>query len=134
MNDIYLSPHTEESNHRQTRPHKAADQEEPLANIVATTAIPKPQVDSVLTALGGEIQKSLSNKGAGANAIPGLVKIEKKKVPARKAQKGVPNPFKPSKRMDRPAKPLQQGQSAGLGAAQGHGQVAGARGQSISIS
>ena len=38
-------------------------------------------------------------------AIPGLVKIEKKKVPARAAQKGVPNPFKPGELMDRPAKP-----------------------------
>lgn len=27
------------------------------------------------------------------------------KVPARKAEKGVPNPFKPGELMDRPAKP-----------------------------
>jgi hypothetical protein len=33
------------------------------------------------------------------------VKIEKKKVPARPAQKNVPNPFKPGETMDRPAKP-----------------------------
>ena len=38
-------------------------------------------------------------------AIPGLVKIEKKRIPARAAQKGVPNPFKPGELMDRPAKP-----------------------------
>ena len=62
-------------------------------------------VTAVLDALGAEIQKSLSNKGAGAVTIPGLVKIEKKKVPARPAQKGVPNPFKPGELMDRPAKP-----------------------------
>ena len=37
--------------------------------------------------------------------IPGLMKIEKKKVPARPAQTGVPNPFKPGELMDRPAKP-----------------------------
>ena len=37
--------------------------------------------------------------------IPGLVKIEKKKVPARKAEKDVPNPFKPGELMNRPAKP-----------------------------
>ena len=86
-------------------PTKPLTKTELLANIAAATAFPKPQVDAVLTALGGEIQKSLSNKGAGANAIPGLVKIEKKKVPARKAQKGVPNPLKPGERMDRPAKP-----------------------------
>ena len=38
-------------------------------------------------------------------AALGLVKIEKKFVPARAAQKGVPNPFKPGELMDRPAKP-----------------------------
>jgi hypothetical protein len=37
--------------------------------------------------------------------LPGLVKIEKKKVPARKARKGVPNPFKPGELMDIAAKP-----------------------------
>jgi len=60
---------------------------------------------AVLEALAAEIQKSLGSKGAGAITIPGLVKIEKKKVPARPAQKGVPNPFKPGELMDRPAKP-----------------------------
>jgi hypothetical protein len=52
-----------------------------------------------------EIKKSLGSKSAGVIAIPGLVKIEKKKVPARPAQTGVPNPFKPGELMDRPAKP-----------------------------
>ena len=37
--------------------------------------------------------------------LPGLVKIEKRRVPARKARKGVPNPFKPGELMDIPAKP-----------------------------
>ena len=60
---------------------------------------------SRLDALAAEIEKSLGNKGAGVITIPGLVKIEKKQVPARKAEKGVPNPFKPGELMDRPAKP-----------------------------
>jgi hypothetical protein len=60
---------------------------------------------AVLEALVAEIKKSLGNKGAGVIAIPGLVKIEKKRIPARNAQKGVPNPFKPGELMDRPAKP-----------------------------
>ena len=67
--------------------------------------MPKKQVAAVLEALAAEIKTSLSSKGAGVIAIPGLVKIEKKKVPARKAQKGVPNPFKPGELMDRAAKP-----------------------------
>jgi hypothetical protein len=33
------------------------------------------------------------------------VKIEKKRVPARKARKNVPNPFKPGEFMDVAAKP-----------------------------
>ncbi len=55
--------------------------------------------------LVAEIKKSLGNKGAGVIAIPGLVTIEKKSVPARKTQKGVPTPFKPGELMDRAAKP-----------------------------
>jgi nucleoid DNA-binding protein len=90
---------------------KAAAPKKPLTkgqllNSIADAAdVPKKQVAAVLDALVAEIKKSLSNKGAGVIAIPGLVKIEKKKVPARPAQKGVPNPFKPGELMDRPAKP-----------------------------
>jgi nucleoid DNA-binding protein len=76
-----------------------------LANIAAATDVPKKQVVAILDALVAEIRKSLGNMGAGVIAIPGLVKIEKKKVPARPAQMGVPNPFKPGELMDRPAKP-----------------------------
>jgi len=90
---------------------KAATLKKPItktelfANIAAATELTKNQVAAVLEALSAEIQKSLSNKGAGAIAIPGLLKIERKQVPARKAEKGVPNPFKPGELMDRPAKP-----------------------------
>lgn len=76
-----------------------------LTNIANATDVPKKQVAAVLEALANEIKVSLSAKGAGVIAIPGLVKIEKKKVPARKAQKGVPNPFKPGELRDIPAKP-----------------------------
>jgi nucleoid DNA-binding protein len=76
-----------------------------LANIAAATELSKKDVAAVLEALAKEIQKGLSNKGAGAFTIPGLVKIEKKRIPARPAQKGVPNPFKPGELMDRAAKP-----------------------------
>jgi len=76
-----------------------------LAAVAETTGLTKKQVGAVLEALAAEIKKSLGNKGPGVFAIPGLVKIEKKKVPARPAQKNVPNPFKPGETMDRPAKP-----------------------------
>ncbi len=54
--------------------------------------------------MGAEIKKSLASRGPGAIAIPGLVKIEKKKVPARPAQKNWLNPFT-KELQDRPAKP-----------------------------
>jgi nucleoid DNA-binding protein len=84
---------------------KPLSKTELMANIAVATELTKKQVAAVLEALGAEIQKSLSNKGAGVIAIPGIIKIEKKKIPARAAQKGVPNPFKPGELMDRPAKP-----------------------------
>jgi nucleoid DNA-binding protein len=76
-----------------------------IANIAEETELSKKEVAAVLESLAGQIKVSLGNKGAGAIAIPGLVKIEKKRIPARKAEKGVPNPFKPGELMDRPAKP-----------------------------
>jgi len=84
---------------------KAPSKSEVTNNIAEATGLSKKQVSSVLEALATEIKKSLGNKGPGVFAIPGLVKIEKKKVPARPAQKNVPNPFKPGETMDRPAKP-----------------------------
>jgi nucleoid DNA-binding protein len=74
-------------------------------NIAEATCLSKKQVAAVFEALGEEIKKNLGNKGPGVFAIPGLVKIEKKKVPAKPARKGVPNPFKPGELMDVPAKP-----------------------------
>ena len=84
---------------------KSPSKSEVMNNIAEETGITKKQVSAVLDALAGEIKKALSNKGPGVFAIPGLVKVEKKKVPARPAQKNVPNPFKPGEFMDRPAKP-----------------------------
>jgi nucleoid DNA-binding protein len=84
---------------------KAPSKSEVTNNIAEATGLTKKQVSSVLESLAAEIKKSLGNKGPGVFAIPGLVKIEKKKVPARPAQKNVPNPFKPGEMMDRPAKP-----------------------------
>jgi nucleoid DNA-binding protein len=86
-------------------PKKAPSKTEILSNIANATGLAKKDVANVIDALGAEIKKGLSARGAGVFTIPGLVKIERKKVPARKAQTGVPNPFKPGELMDRPAKP-----------------------------
>ncbi|HBO45886.1 MAG TPA: DNA-binding protein [Planctomycetaceae bacterium] len=76
-----------------------------LTSIAAATGVSKKDVAAVLDALNAEIKKSLGARGAGAFALPGLLKIEKKKVPARPAKKGVPNPFKPGELMDVKARP-----------------------------
>ena len=52
------------------------------------------------------------------------MKIEKKKVPARPAQKNVPNPFKPGEFRDIAAKPaIEQGQGPRPEDPEGLGQV-----------
>ena len=84
---------------------KAPTKTEIMTAIAQATETNKKVVAAVFDALDAEIKKALGNKGAGVFAIPGLVKIERKKVPARPAKKGVPNPFKPGELMDVPAKP-----------------------------
>lgn len=76
-----------------------------ITNIATATGLSKKEISSVFDALSEEIKKSLGQRGAGSFAIPGLLKIEKKKVPARPAKKGVPNPFKPGELMDVAARP-----------------------------
>ncbi len=73
-------------------------------SISADTNLSRKEVNAVFNSLSSQISKSLGRRGAGAFTLPGLVKIEKKAVPARKARKGVPNPFKPGELMDVAAK------------------------------
>jgi nucleoid DNA-binding protein len=75
-----------------------------MRSISETTNLPKKDVVAVLESLTTEIQKALKGSGIGVFSIPGLVKIERRKVPARPAQKGVKNPFT-GELQDRPAKP-----------------------------
>ena len=75
-----------------------------MANIAETTNLSKRDISTVFDALSGEIASALGRKGPGVFTLPGLLKIEKKKVPAKPARKNVPNPFKPGETMDIPAK------------------------------
>ena len=86
-------------------PKKAPSKSEVLNNIASETGLARKDVASVIEALAGEVKKALGNRGPGVFAIPGLVKITKKKVPARAAKKNVPNPFKPGEFMDQKARP-----------------------------
>lgn len=83
---------------------KAPSKSEVLNAIATETNVPKKDVAAVLDALASEIQKAMSGKGPGMFQIPGLVKITRKNVPAKPAQKGVKNPFTGEIR-DVPAKP-----------------------------
>jgi nucleoid DNA-binding protein len=73
--------------------------------IADKTDLARKDVNNVLVCLSDQIERSLGRRGPGVFTLPGLVKIEKKKVPARKARRGVPNPFKPGELMDIPARP-----------------------------
>jgi len=90
---------------RATAIRKSMTKSELLTAIATDTELTRKDVGSVLESLSTHIGKSLGRRGAGSFTLPGLVKIEKKKVPARKARKGVPNPFKPGELMDIAARP-----------------------------
>ena len=76
-----------------------------LNNIANATDLNKKDVAAVFEALATQIKKNLCSRGPGVFTVPGLLKIEKKRAPARKARKGVPNPFRPGELMDVAARP-----------------------------
>jgi len=90
---------------RATASRKPMTKSELLTAIAGDTELTRKDVGAVLESLSTHIGKSLGRRGPGSFTIPGLVKIEKKKVPARKARRGVPNPFKPGELMDIAARP-----------------------------
>jgi len=90
---------------KETPVKKSMTKSEILNAISNETDLPRKQVSAVLESLNGQISKSLGRRGPGVFTLPGLIKIEKKKIPARKARKNVPNPFRPGEMMDIPAKP-----------------------------
>ena len=76
-----------------------------MTGIAEDTGLTRKQVAAVIVSLEDNIRKSLGRNGCGKFILPGLLNVEKIKVPARKARKGVPNPFKPGELMDVKAKP-----------------------------
>ncbi|HEY5789360.1 MAG TPA: HU family DNA-binding protein, partial [Gammaproteobacteria bacterium] len=60
-----------------------------------------------MTELDSMINRHIKKRAVGSFTLPGLLKITTVKKPARKARKGVPNPFKPGETMDVAAKPAQ---------------------------
>ena len=76
-----------------------------LGEIAESTELSKKQVSAILDELSGLIERHVKKGGAGEFTLPGLLKIKTVKKPARKARKGVPNPFRPGELMDIAAKP-----------------------------
>ena len=76
-----------------------------LSEIAANTNLTKKQVGSVVDELSSLIERHVRKRSVGEFTMPGLFKIKTVKRPARKARKGVPNPFRPGETMDVAAKP-----------------------------
>jgi nucleoid DNA-binding protein len=73
-------------------PAKPMSKSEVVSGIADATGLTKKQVSSVFEAMAGQIKKSLSSRGPGAYAVPGLMKLTVVRKPATKARKGI-NPF-----------------------------------------
>jgi len=76
-----------------------------LNQISEETELSRKQVASVLDSLESIINGHIKKTGCGEFTLPGLLKIKTRKIPARKAKKNVPNPFRPGEFMDVAAKP-----------------------------
>jgi len=76
-----------------------------LSEISEHTGLTKKEVNMVFDELGVVIERHVKRNSCGQFTLPGLLKIKTVKKPARKAQKNVPNPFKPGEMMDIAAKP-----------------------------
>lgn len=76
-----------------------------LAEIAENTELSKKDVAAVLEELSVLMERHVKKRSCGEFVLPGILKVEAKKKPARKAQKNVPNPFKPGEMMDVAAKP-----------------------------
>lgn len=76
-----------------------------LNKISEDTELSRKQVASVLDSLETLINGHIKKNGCGEFTLPGLLKIKTRKIPARKAKKNVPNPFRPGELMDVAAKP-----------------------------
>jgi len=76
-----------------------------IAELAENTGLGKNEVKTVLDELSVVVERHVKKSAVGAFTLPGLLKIKTVKVPARKAQKNVPNPFRPGETMDVAARP-----------------------------
>ena len=84
---------------------KAMTKTQILGEIAEETELSRKEVASVFDSLEGILERHIKKGAIGHCTIPGLMKVKTVKKPARKAQKNVPNPFRPGELMDIAAKP-----------------------------
>jgi len=73
-------------------PAKPMTKSEIVSGIADATGLTKKQVGSVFEAMAAQIKKSLSSRGPGVYAVPGLMKLVVVRKPATPARQGI-NPF-----------------------------------------
>lgn len=88
-----------------TAVRKAYTKTELLADLSDSTGIGRKEIGSLLIELANVVERHVKRKAIGSFTLPGLLKIKTRKIPAKKARKNVPNPFKPGELMDVKAKP-----------------------------
>ena len=84
---------------------KAMTKSQIFSEIAEETELSRKQIAHVFDELSHIINRHVVKGSVGQFKIPGLLKIKTVKKAARKAQKGVPNPFRPGELMDIKAKP-----------------------------
>ncbi len=84
---------------------KAMTKSEVFSEIAEGTELAKKDVAAVFSELEAIMNRHVRKGAVGQFTLPGLLKVKTVKKPARKAQKGVPNPFRPGELMDVAAKP-----------------------------
>jgi hypothetical protein len=88
----------------ETEPTEAQGAARPMARtavnkeLAARTGLEIRQVAAVLESLEDLIRRELGKKGTGVFVLSGMVKLQRVKIPARKAGKK-PNPFQPGETM-----------------------------------
>ena len=91
-----------------TRLNKAMGKGEILAELAASTALPKRDVGRVLDALAAVIERHIAKQSVGTFTLPGVLKVKVVQTPARPASKGGPNPCRPGETMNVAAKPARR--------------------------
>jgi hypothetical protein len=92
---------------KRTKIEKAMSKGETLEDLADRTELSRKDVGRVLDELAVLIEQHVGKRSVGTFTLPALLKIKIVQRPARRARRGVPNPFRPGETMDVVAKPRQ---------------------------